>query len=169
VAALGKARRGKKQGRTVLHRSRAQGREARAQAGACWPGCRRHEGRRSGCAQVGEKRHGRDGSILWCTSLSTRPGAHRGGAATPRRRARLRNRGTQGWAYSGQEEEEDARGARAGSSNRAPGWREATGKNEAAQFIGTWRCGIWQAGTRRRIGLELVPEFGLAMGEMRQG
>jgi hypothetical protein len=73
-AALGKARRRKKQGRTVLHRSRAQGREARAQAGACWPGCRRREGRRSGCAQAGEKRHGRDGSILWCASSGTRPG-----------------------------------------------------------------------------------------------
>jgi hypothetical protein len=38
-----------------------------------------------------------------------------------------------------------------------------------AGFIGARRPGIWQAGTRRRIGLGLVLESKLPMGETRLG
>jgi hypothetical protein len=38
-----------------------------------------------------------------------------------------------------------------------------------AGFIGAWKPGVWQAGTRRHIGLRLVLESRLPTGEMRLG
>jgi hypothetical protein len=38
-----------------------------------------------------------------------------------------------------------------------------------AVFIGARRPGVWQAGTRRRIGLGLILESRLPMGETRLG
>jgi hypothetical protein len=57
-----------------------------------------------------------------------------------------------------------------GSSSRgAHGGERQQGKRKVVGFIGAQRPGIWQARTRRRIGLGLVPESGLPKGETRLG